>query len=96
MIRSNLVLQKDLSFDFGWLSWILEREGKCGRSSGVAENIEREGSSIRADMCDKFENYILGETKVESVISGDRGNDMEGVYTIHDGAECDSGAQQWG
>lgn len=44
----------------------------------------------------KLRNYIHGETQVESLISGEEGNHMEGVDNIQDGEACDSGAQQWG
>ncbi|KAK9944005.1 hypothetical protein M0R45_009590 [Rubus argutus] len=56
----------------------------------------REKGHLRADLCDKIENYIHGETQVESLISGERGNHMEGVDNMQDGEACDSGAQQCG
>ncbi|KAK9944002.1 hypothetical protein M0R45_009587 [Rubus argutus] len=44
----------------------------------------RENGHIRADLCDKIENYIHGETQVESLISGEEGSHMEGVDNIID------------
>ncbi|XP_062022152.1 pentatricopeptide repeat-containing protein At2g20710, mitochondrial-like [Rosa rugosa] len=56
----------------------------------------REKGHLRADLCDKFENYIHGETQIESLISGEEENHMEGLDGIQDGEASDSGAQQWG